>query len=122
MAAVTQVRWRHRPGGAYYDPTIAEGKTPREALRALERRISDAVWAAMVADARRVASTAATSSPKAGPGGQPGNDSVASAAGFHPDTPALRPSHSRARPEATSPTPRPPRRRATTTSIARRTA
>jgi hypothetical protein len=72
MAAVTQVRWRHRPGGAYYDPKIAEAKTPREALRALKRRISDAVWAAMVADARRVAATAATSSPKAGPGGPTG--------------------------------------------------
>ncbi len=44
MAAVTQVRWRHSPGRAYYDRKIAEGKTPKEAMRALKRRISDALW------------------------------------------------------------------------------
>jgi hypothetical protein len=115
MAAVTQVRWRHSPGGAYYDRKIAEGKTPKEALRALKRRISDAVWAAMVADARSVAATTATSSPKAGPGGQPGNDSVASAAGSHPDTPALRPSHSRTRAKATTTSSRPGRATRSTT-------
>ena len=54
MAAVTQLRFRHSPGRGYYDRKIAEGKTPKEALRALKRRISDALWAAMVADARRV--------------------------------------------------------------------
>ena len=97
MAAVTQLRFAHSPGRGYYDRKIAEGKTKKEALRALKRRISDALWAAMVADARRVASAA-----KAGPGGQSGNDSVASAAGSHPDTPALRPSHSRTRPKATA--------------------
>ena len=97
MAAVTQLRFAHSPGRGYYDRKIAEGKTKKEALRALKRRISDALWAAMVADARRVASAA-----KAGPGGQSGNDSVASAAGSHPDTPALRPSHSRTRPKATT--------------------
>ncbi|MGH9259094.1 MAG: IS110 family transposase [Acidimicrobiales bacterium] len=119
MAAVTQVRWRHSPGRAFYDRKIAEGKTGKEALRALKRRISDVLYAAMVADAAR----AATASAKAGPGGQPGNDSVASAAGSHPETPALRPSHSRARPKATSPTPPSSRRRATTTTTtARRTA
>jgi hypothetical protein len=51
----------------------------------------------MVADARRAARQAT-----AGPGGQPGNDSVASAAGSHPETPALRPSHSRTRKQATT--------------------
>ena len=97
MAAVTQLRFAHSRGRGYYDRKIAEGKTKKEALRALKRRISDALWAAMVADARRVPSAA-----KAGPGGQSGNDSVASAAGSHPDTPALRPSHSRTRPKATA--------------------
>ena len=122
MAAVTQVRWRHSPGRDYYDRKIAEGKTHKEALRALKRRISDVLWAAMVADARR-ATTIEAAPAKAGPGGQPGSDSVASAAGSHPETPALRPSHSRARSKATSTTPRPPRRRAaTTTATARRTA
>ena len=102
MAAVTQVRFAHSPGRGYYDRKIAEGKTPKEAMRALKRRISDALWAAMVADARRLAATKSASGQEAGPGGQPGNDSVASAAGLHPDTPALRPSHSRTRLKATT--------------------
>ena len=34
----------HSPGRAYYDRKIAEGKTTKEALRALKRRISDAVY------------------------------------------------------------------------------
>jgi transposase len=98
MAAVTQLRFRHSPGRSYYDRKIAEGRAPKEALRALKRRVSDALWAAMVADARRVSATTT----KTRPGGQPGNDSVASAAGSHPETPALRPSHSRTRPKATA--------------------
>ena len=53
MAAVTQVRHRHSEGRVYYDKKVAEGKTGKEALRALKRRISDALFAAMVADARR---------------------------------------------------------------------
>jgi len=119
MAAVTQVRFPHSPGRGYYDRKLAEGKTPKEAIRALKRRISDALWAAMVADARR----AAAANAKVGPGGQPGNDSVASAAGSHPETPALRLSHSRTRTKATT-TNSGPRRAATraTTPRARRTA
>jgi len=122
MAAVTQIRFRHSPGRGYYDRKIAEGKTPKEAMRALKRRISDALWSAMVADARRAAATA-PSTPKVGPGGQPGNDSVASAAGSHPETPTLRPSHSRARTKATTAT-RAPRRRPATkrATTARRSA
>jgi transposase len=78
IAAVTQIRYKHSPGRAYYDKKIAEGKTPKEALRALKRRISDAIYARLLADAR----TAAASKD---PGGQPGNDSGSSAAGFHPE-------------------------------------
>ncbi len=33
MTAVTQVRYRHSEGRAYYDKKIAEGKTAKEALR-----------------------------------------------------------------------------------------
>jgi transposase len=80
MAAVTQIRYRHSQGRAYYDRKLAGGKTPKEALRALKRQISDAIFARLQADARRAAAASA-----AGPGGQPGNDSVASAAGSHPD-------------------------------------
>ena len=38
MAAVTQIRQPHSEGRAYYDKKLAEGKTHREALRALKRR------------------------------------------------------------------------------------
>jgi hypothetical protein len=51
----------------------------KEALRCLKRRISDAIYARLRADARQAAET-----PVAGPGGQPGNDSGSSAAGSHP--------------------------------------
>ena len=78
MAAVTQIRYRHTKGRVCYDKKIAEGKTPKEALRALKRQVSDALYQRMKADARRAAASTA------GPGGHPGNDSVASAAGLHP--------------------------------------
>jgi transposase len=97
MAAVTQVRYRHSGGRVYYDKKIAEGKTGKEALRALKRQISDAIFKHLRADAARDAASNAQ-----GPGGQAGNDSVASAAGSHPGTPALRPSHSRTRPQKTT--------------------
>jgi transposase len=80
MAAITQIRYRHSDGRAYYDPKLAEGKTHKEALRCLKRRISNAIFARLRADARRAAAAAGT----AGPGGQSGSDSVASAAGSHP--------------------------------------
>jgi transposase len=81
MAAITQIRHKHSDGRAYYEKKIAEGKTHKEALRSLKRRISDAIYAALLADARQAA--AATSSK--GPGGQPGNHSVSRAASSHPE-------------------------------------
>ena len=78
MAAITQIRHRHSDGRAYYDRKIAEGRTHKEALRSLKRRISNAIYARLRADAR----LAAAASEK-GPGGQPGNDSDSSAAGSH---------------------------------------
>ena len=68
MVAVTQIRCRHTKGRAYYDKKLAEGKTPKEALRALKRQISDAIFSCLQEDARRAAAAAAKS-----PGGQPGN-------------------------------------------------
>jgi transposase len=97
MAAVTQIRFRSSEGRAYYDRKVAEGKTRKEALRALKRRISDALYACMVNDARRAGKVG-----QQGPGGHPGNDSLASAAGSHPATPTLRPSHSRTRRQPTT--------------------
>src|SRR6266581_4023021 len=61
LAAVTQIRYRHSPGRAYYDKKLAEGKTGKEALRALKRQISDAIFACLQADARRAAAAAAKS-------------------------------------------------------------
>lgn len=49
MAAITQIR-NETPGRVYYDKKIAEGKTRKEALRALKRRISDVVYQRLVAD------------------------------------------------------------------------
>ena len=54
-AAITQIRHRHSPGRGYYERKLAEGHTPREAIRALKRRLSDVAWRHLVADARRVA-------------------------------------------------------------------
>ena len=53
MAAITQIRHKHSAGRAYYDKKIAEGKTHKEALRSLKRRVSDAIYARLLADARR---------------------------------------------------------------------
>jgi transposase len=55
MAAVTQVSHRHSDGRAYYERKLAEGKTPQEALRSLKRRVSDAVFTQLQADARQAA-------------------------------------------------------------------
>jgi transposase len=52
MAAVTQIR-NDTPGRAYYERKVAEGKTKKEALRALKRRVSDAVYRQLLADAER---------------------------------------------------------------------
>ena len=49
MAAVTQIG-HDTPGRVYYDKKQAEGKTKKEALRALKRRISNVVYRKLVAD------------------------------------------------------------------------
>jgi transposase len=54
MAAVTQIRNKHSEGRAYFDRKLAEGKTGKEALRSLKRRISDTIYACLQNDARRV--------------------------------------------------------------------
>ena len=41
------------PGRDYYERKIAEGKTQKEAVRALKRRISDVVYRQLVRDAQR---------------------------------------------------------------------
>jgi hypothetical protein len=79
MAAITQIRHRHSDGRAYYEKKLAEGKTHKEAVRSLKRRISDAIFSRLQADARQAAEASVT-----GPGGQPGTT-------LHPARPAHTP-------------------------------
>jgi transposase len=58
MVAVCQARSDAR-GGAYYRKKIAEGKSRKEALRCLKRRISDAVFRSLMADSLAPSSSAA---------------------------------------------------------------
>jgi transposase len=46
---MVQVR-RPSAGQAYYQRQLAEGKAPKEALRCLKRRLSDAVYRCLLAD------------------------------------------------------------------------
>jgi transposase len=109
IAAITQIRHSHSPGRAFYDRKLAEGKTKKEAIRALKRRISDALYQRLVADAAA----------NAGPGGQAGTTEQVSVTGLAPQKPALRNSHSRTHTErrtrpATAATTQPARRTKTT--------
>ena len=49
IAAITQIR-RDTPGRDYYRRKLAEGKSHKEALRCVKRRISDAVWRQLQTD------------------------------------------------------------------------
>ncbi len=108
MAAVTQVAHRHSDGRAYYERKLKEGKTNKEAVRCVKRRISDAIFAHLVADAKRKAQAA-----QPGPGGQRGNGSVSSAAGSHPQ----RRHFGQATPEPAQSIGRPPTSRAPRTRL-----
>jgi transposase len=103
MAAITQLRHTHSEGRAYYDKKVAEGKTHKEALRSLKRKISDAIFARLQADDRQAHAK--------GPGGQPGNGSDSSAASSHPESqlfgPATPGPDTTIRPATTADTPAP---------------
>jgi transposase len=58
MVAVCQARSDVR-GGAYYRKKMAEGKSRKEALRCLKRRICDAVYRSLVADSQAPSRSAA---------------------------------------------------------------
>jgi len=77
MAAITQLRHKHSEDRAYYDKKVTEGKTHKEALRSLKRKVSDAIFSRLQADARQARAK--------GPGGQLGNDSDSSAVSSHPE-------------------------------------
>ena len=57
MMAMVQVR-RPSAGQAYYQRKLAEGKSPKEALRCLKRRLSDAVYRCLATDQRSNAAAA----------------------------------------------------------------
>ncbi|WP_203217777.1 IS110 family transposase [Nocardia terpenica] len=71
-------------GRTYYDGRKAAGKTSMEAMRALKRRLSNVVYARMIADQRNRET--------ASPGGQTGAATDSSATGATPK-PVLRTSH-----------------------------
>jgi len=44
IAAVTQIRYPQTEGHTYYQTKLNQGKTKKEALRCLKRKISDRIW------------------------------------------------------------------------------
>jgi len=81
IAATTQIRL-NTDGRASYRRKRADGKTHREAMRCLKRRISDALYRQLRADAQSAAMVIL----EAGPGGHCGASHVSSAAGPTPRT------------------------------------
>ena len=58
MVATSEAR-SDAPGGSYYRKKLAEGKSSKEALRCLKRRVSDAVYKSLVADSQAPSRSAA---------------------------------------------------------------
>jgi transposase len=54
LIAVTQIGPRDPPGRAYLERKLADGKSKKEALRALKRCLSDAVWRQLQVDLERL--------------------------------------------------------------------
>ncbi|WP_346280328.1 IS110 family transposase [Pseudonocardia sp.] len=75
--AITQIQ-RDSPGRAYYLRKRADGKSHKEALRCLKRRLSDAVYRCLIRDAEQQNG--------ADPGGHQGATTKSSAAGSTPTT------------------------------------
>ncbi len=66
VIAISQLR-HDTIGRRYYDRKIEQGKTSKEALRALKRRISDTAYRHLLNDARQL-----HPEQQVGPGGHPG--------------------------------------------------
>ena len=128
IAAIVQIR-HDTEGRAYYRRKLGESKTPMEALRCLKRRISDAIYRQLVADA----TAAAAARENASPGGHAGASSQSSAADLFtpvigssdqplpgPAAPTLPLTSAPANPRAGS-APRPSRRRAGAVKVERPT-
>ena len=102
IAATTQIRL-DTPGRAYYRRKLAAGKTRMEAMRCLKRRISDAVYRQLLADARADANRQVGT----GPGGHCGASQESSAV----DLPPHIDTSDQPLPGPAEPTLRPPTRR-----------
>jgi len=83
IAAISQIRC-DTPGQAYYRRKIAAGKTPLEALRCLKRKISDAIYRQLLADAQRPDHDQPTTVTGTGPGGHCGASLISSAVDLPP--------------------------------------
>ncbi|NIN10553.1 MAG: transposase, partial [Gemmatimonadales bacterium] len=44
LIAITQLRYPNTEGRIFYERKLAEGKTKKEAIRSLKRRLSDVVY------------------------------------------------------------------------------
>jgi len=83
IAAATQMRLDTQ-GRTYYRRKLAEGKTRMEAMRCLKRRISDAVYRQLLADAQRAQRMQPTGAEETGPGGHCGASQESSAVDLPP--------------------------------------
>jgi transposase len=104
IAATTQIRL-DTDGRRYYRRKLAEGKTRMEAMRCLKRRISDAVYRQLLADARREAITDLGPLSEADPGGHCGASQESSAVDLPPhidtsDQPLPGPAHPTLQPDS----------------------
>jgi transposase len=129
IAAVTQLRL-DTEGRAYYRRKRTEDKKPMEAMRCLKRRISDAIYRELVADAQQVTLASSIEAAGAGPGGHCGASGESCAVDLPPpiDTsdqplpgpavPTLPATTAHAKPHAAS-APRPRRRRAGAVKVER---
>jgi transposase len=102
IAAVSQIRSSRTEGRRYYLRKLAEGKSDKEALRALKRKISDAIYRQLLADAEQAAG---------GPGGHVGTTPKTSVTDPTPTAGSSVKPQPGPRSKAT---PRPPSRRKTT--------
>ena len=93
VIALTQISMRTSPGRIFYDRKRSEGKSSKEALRALKRRLATVVFRILTADYTRLA---------VGPVRQPGTALISSMTGSHPTTGSSE--KSLTRPTTTKPT------------------
>ena len=50
LIAITQLRYPNTEGRQFYERKLAEGKTSKEAIRSLKRRLSDVVYRHLISD------------------------------------------------------------------------